>query len=787
MDKLNISSAKVIERLKYEVKVMRGLPSHPNVVASHHVFEDKSRVYILMELCTSRTLHDLLLKRKRLTEFEARYFTAQLAGGIDALHKANIIHRDIKHSNLLLDHRNRIKIADFGLSTILESESDRKQSFLGTPNFLAPELISRNGYGHSHGVDIWATGVLLFFMLYGRPPFNQQRTGSSVNLQQLYRRIVNDDIPFPRDPPMSTTVKSLISKLCCKKEHERISADEICSDAWFLIHPDSNTLPFMPDAIFQRPIRTLQEYKELVDSDPGLTEQMQALQHGEKHRQQTQGPMQGAGMPAKPATNGASSVAVEKLYAHRPDPRTEAGLSKNVVNGIRPSAQRRPLEPVPERENRLASTNLAKTSSGVPATAGPAASASSAIGTGASIIRTRRQARALAEAEKENRPVSSQPEQLKLGTALAAAPPSPRYPLRSRRVNGVADAARNGNGAASRAADANGDSDWNGRNISRSSRIESTRVGQQPARSDGASSGRSRVSPQSHQSDAKEESCRVEAEFGRVTKLSEEYIPSIMKWKGRLQKFRKQTAAYLERSSSSLEAELGTSNQTLAQNKYPHVGMYVLNWVMLPRYGLGFRLSDGTAGTLFNDNTSLLQPEGTSDYVYVRPFENRSSIGYYSEATFPAQLEKKRTLLHTFARHIRKKFSANVDRDISPEPRGSEIVKCLLQALSTSVGMVFLLTGNVLQFNMNNHSKLFLYKDAHIYYKSSDGNKWHFDLRQGPAMLIRDSTIDIEQFLLCLGYAQKVLESWNLDPHGSGASSSAAAHADRTSDRRRRP
>ncbi|KAJ2534444.1 Cell cycle serine/threonine-protein kinase cdc5/MSD2, partial [Coemansia sp. RSA 1933] len=107
---------------------MRGLPSHPNVVSSHHVFEDRSRVYILMELCTSRTLHDLLLKRKRLTEFEARYFTAQLASGIGALHKANIIHRDIKHSNLLLDHRNRIKIADFGLSTILESESDRKQS-----------------------------------------------------------------------------------------------------------------------------------------------------------------------------------------------------------------------------------------------------------------------------------------------------------------------------------------------------------------------------------------------------------------------------------------------------------------------------------------------------------------------------------------------------------------------------------------------------------------------------------------------------------------------------------
>ncbi|KAJ2748055.1 hypothetical protein H4S06_005080 [Coemansia sp. BCRC 34490] len=80
--------------------------------------------------------------------------------------------------------------------------------------------------------------------------------------------------------------------------------------------------------------------------------------------------------------------------------------------------------------------------------------------------------------------------------------------------------------------------------------------------------------------------------------------------------------------------------------------------------------------------------------------------------------------------------------------------------------MVFLLTGNVLQFNMEDHSKLFLYKDAHIFYKSSDGKKWHFDLRQGPIMLIRDQSIDIERFLLCLAYAQRVLESWNLHLHG---------------------
>ncbi|KAJ2514115.1 Cell cycle serine/threonine-protein kinase cdc5/MSD2 [Coemansia sp. RSA 2049] len=751
IDKESITSTKVAERIKYEVKVMRVLPKHPNVVASHYVFEDPSRVYILMELCTSRTLHDLLLKRKRLTEFEARYFTAQLASGLNALHSANIIHRDIKHSNLLLDHMNRIKIADFGLSTILASDSDRKLSFLGTPNFLAPELISRNGEGHSRGVDIWATGVILFFMLYGRPPFNQRRDGVNVNLQQLYNRIVNEPIPFPKDPPISTTVKSLVNKLCCKKESARIRADDICNDTWFVVHPDSDSLPFMPEAIFQRPIRTLQEYKELVNTDPGLREQLQTLRNKNDHGQTGRMPQQSAETTVKCGTSGSvsgssssstavtvASVAEKPYVSYSGRPPLTNGLRK-AANGTKPSVRRQPLEPVPERENRLAAANISKASMPVSATA--------ALATRADVPAncTRRHAREIAESEKENRPVTAQFRQMKLRAAHAA-PPVPSshgYALRPRATNGPANGAGCISGTESRIAN----------HESNSRKINSTS---------------SRMPIQMHEDGSKERSYRVEAEFGRVTKLSEEYVPSIMMWKNRLQKFCEQTTAYIKRSSSSLEEELelGTSGQTPEQDEYPRVGIYVLNWMMLPRYGLGFRLSDGTVGTLFNDNTSLLQPEGTTDYVYVRPFENRSSIGYYSESAFPAQLEKKRKLLSTFARHIRKMFSAKIDCDLCPDARGSEIVKCLLQALSTTVGMVFLLTGNVLQFNMEDHSKLFLYKDAHIFYKSSDGKKWHFDLRQGPIMLIRDQSIDIERFLLCLAYAQRVLESWNLHLHG---------------------
>ncbi|KAJ1961994.1 Cell cycle serine/threonine-protein kinase cdc5/MSD2 [Dipsacomyces acuminosporus] len=660
IDKSSFKSHKVVERVKYEIRVMRHLPRHDNIVAFHHIFEDPERVYILMELCTSKTLHDLLQRRKRLTEFEARYFIAQLASGLAALHKAHIIHRDIKHSNLLLDSMNRIKIADFGLSTILSVDSDRKLSFLGTPNFLAPELVTRSGHGHSYGVDVWATGVLLFVMLYGSPPFNVQRASTKVNLQLLYHRIVGQMIVFPSEPAVSETAKGLINKLCRKEEDMRIRASHICSDVWFLVHADSSVPKYMPAAIFERPIRNLQEYKEFMLADP------------------------------------CSPLVFSK---------TATTYTSNVVG--RRSGLRQPLEPIPENEIRAKASAAPKDAN----TNG---------------IATLTRAQLPNPPEKGNRTAEWQMEEMGL-SKKAIAQPAHRYSLRSR----AAGAKREG-----------------------TDRGEAADELRQEQYSDALERRGQSVQ------------CQVKAEFGRVTKLSEGYIPSIMRWKDRLRRFCQQTEAYLQRSSSELEAEIGQSMDSAKikppQEAYPRVGMYVVNWIILTKYGLGFRLSDGTAGTLFNDNTSLLNVDGTDEYVYVRPFENRSSLGYYSRSNFPPQLEKKRRLLGSFSQKISKSFSSTIDCDICPEPRSSDIVKCLLQALATNVGMVFLLTGNVLQFNMHNHSKLFLYMDAHIFYKNADGDKWHFDLNEGPAMLIRDSTINIEQFLLCLSYAQKVLATWDL-------------------------
>ncbi|KAJ1958396.1 Cell cycle serine/threonine-protein kinase cdc5/MSD2 [Linderina pennispora] len=695
IDKSGFNSRKLLDRVKYEIKVMRRLPQHENVVQLHRIFQDDERVFITMELCTPRTVHDLLQKRKRLTEFESRYFIGQVASGLAALHRVCIIHRDIKHSNLLLDSRNRVKIADFGLSTILDVETDRKKSFLGTPNFLAPELVSRDERGHSFGVDVWATGVLLYIMLYGRPPFSSPNSTVKTGLEVLYGRIVTNDVVFPTQPPTSYAAKKMIEKLCCKREDQRIEASEIFYEDWFLASGDSAMPGFMPDSIFHTPIRSISDHRDLVAGIEGAV---------------------------KPASRIAATL----------NPRVP--VSKHTEGVARRSRVRQPLEPIIEHENQVRRTT-GEPPKPILRSARPVVSS---VDTSASTTRVSTETLHLSERVARIRMLSNQQANAKdAGGATVAPPPATtsRYALRSK-----------------------GTEEIPAREVPRSVRwSDSPRAGAHSPRAPAA-----RL-PQAEDTALEP---TVQAEFGQVTKLSEEYLPSLQHWHDRLQKFQSTARRYQQLSGREYEAWLArTSWADEPEARYPRVGMYVLNWMMLVRYGLGFRMSDGTIGTLFNDNTSLLHMSNADGYAYVRPFQDRSCVGYYAADAFPAELDKKRRVVKGFGHKIVRDFLYNVDAEIYPVPEHDDVVRCMLQALATTAGMMFLLTGGVIQFSLRNHAKLFLYEDSHIFYKDSDGRKWHFNLADGPARLVRDAEIDVDKFLLCLEYAQKVLASDKFSGH----------------------
>lgn len=157
-------------QLYAEIKIHRSL-AHPNIVHFRDCFEDDNNVYMTLELCPSGSLMDMLRRRRRFTEPEARFFMIQLIGACHYMHTHQVIHRDLKLGNLFLDGNMNIKVGDFGLAALIEREGERKKTICGTPNYIAPEVLFDTANGHSFEVDTWSIGVILYTLVVGRPPF----------------------------------------------------------------------------------------------------------------------------------------------------------------------------------------------------------------------------------------------------------------------------------------------------------------------------------------------------------------------------------------------------------------------------------------------------------------------------------------------------------------------------------------------------------------------------------------------------------------------------------------
>jgi len=202
-----------------EIRIHRSL-HHPNIVGFEHFFEDTENVYILLELCHNQTLSELLKRRKRLSEVEVQCYLCQIISGLKYLHSRRVIHRDLKLGNLFLTDKMEEKIGDFGLATKLEYENDRRKTVCGTPNYIAPEIITGKE-GHSYEVDIWSLGVIVYTLLIGKPPFE------TSDVKTTYRRIKMNAYSFPDHIKISGTARDLITKILNLDPKKRPTLDQI--------------------------------------------------------------------------------------------------------------------------------------------------------------------------------------------------------------------------------------------------------------------------------------------------------------------------------------------------------------------------------------------------------------------------------------------------------------------------------------------------------------------------------------------------------------------------------
>ena len=158
----------------------------------------------------------------RLKEREARYFFKNILYGLGHWHCRSVLHRDVKLDNILIDDNKGVKICDFGVSKIIKRNQKIIEQW-GTPAYIAPEIISDQGY-HGFYVDIWSLGVLLYAMVSGSVPFKAN------NMQELYENIMNVGFSFPI--PLSKEIKDLIRKMLNKVPEKRIILPEILSHPW---------------------------------------------------------------------------------------------------------------------------------------------------------------------------------------------------------------------------------------------------------------------------------------------------------------------------------------------------------------------------------------------------------------------------------------------------------------------------------------------------------------------------------------------------------------------------
>jgi 5'-AMP-activated protein kinase catalytic alpha subunit len=222
LNRKKIKILKMDEKVKREINILK-LFTHPHIIRLFEVINTPSDIFVVTEYITGGELFDYIVEHGRLSEDESRRFFQQMISGVEYCHKHMVVHRDLKPENLLLDAHLNIKIADFGLSNVMQDGFFLKTS-CGSPNYAAPEVISGKPYLGPE-VDIWSCGVIVYALLCGSLPFDDE------NIPNLFKKIKSGIYLLPSY--LSDSSRDLISKMLVTNPLNRITMDDIRKHIWF--------------------------------------------------------------------------------------------------------------------------------------------------------------------------------------------------------------------------------------------------------------------------------------------------------------------------------------------------------------------------------------------------------------------------------------------------------------------------------------------------------------------------------------------------------------------------
>lgn len=236
LDKRHIIKEKKVKYVDIEKNTLNRLGDHPGIIKLYYTFQDEASLYFVLDFAANGELLSLIKKMGSLDEDCTQYYGAQILDAVEYMHSKGVVHRDLKPENILLDDKMRVKITDFGTAKLLANDVDangnklatypkdiRASSFVGTAEYVAPELLAEKAQGKP--CDVWAFGCILYQLIAGRPPFK------AGNEYQTFQKIVKLQYSYP--PGFPPSVRDLLKHILMLDPAARWTIPAIKNHAFF--------------------------------------------------------------------------------------------------------------------------------------------------------------------------------------------------------------------------------------------------------------------------------------------------------------------------------------------------------------------------------------------------------------------------------------------------------------------------------------------------------------------------------------------------------------------------
>lgn len=264
-----------MSKVEKEICVLKDV-RHPNIVRLYEVIESDRYIGIVLEYASGGELFDHILAHKYLKERDACRLFAQLISGVNYLHEKKIVHRDLKLENLLLDRNRNVIITDFGFANNFENKrDDLMATSCGSPCYAAPELVVQDGLYAGSAVDVWSCGVILYAMLAGYLPFDDDPAnpdGDNINL--LYKYIMATPLSFP--DYITAEPRDLLCKMLVPDPVQRADLNQVMLHPW--LAPYRDLFKFSVDELERAAIEQQNKKRQVYRQQMLLQQQMQEHQ-----------------------------------------------------------------------------------------------------------------------------------------------------------------------------------------------------------------------------------------------------------------------------------------------------------------------------------------------------------------------------------------------------------------------------------------------------------------------------------------------------------------------------